>query len=163
MSHTRDQLILLDDNALLNECRVDSFRGTGHGGQKRNVTNSAVRVTHVESGVSATCDDTRSQIKNRQLALKELRRKLAIETRVSSLPSNWSIEPVPGKKTADYAVWIRRVLDTLHIADYAVGAAAAAAGVSTGRFIRLLFSDSALWREVNRQREMRGMRRLKSG
>jgi hypothetical protein len=162
MSYSRDQLIFLDDNALLNECRVDSFRGSGHGGQKRNVTNSAVRVTHVATGIAATCDDTRSQIKNRRLALAALRRRLAIEVRQACLPADWRIEPVPGKKTADYAVWIGRVLDALALSDYAVGAAAEAAGISTGRFIRLLSGEKDLWREVNNMREAKGMRRLKA-
>lgn len=161
MSFDRDAVILLSDAKLLPDCRVDTFRGSGHGGQKRNVTDSAVRVTHLESGVSATSDETRSQIKNRQLALAALRRHLAVEIRTPSLPADWRIEPVPGKKTADYAVWMGCVLDALHIADYAVGAAAESLGLSTGRFIRLLSADSSLWREVNRMREARGMKRLR--
>lgn len=163
MRFERDTVILLDDDKLLAICRVDSFRGSGHGGQKRNVTDSAVRVTHEESGLSASSDETRSQIKNRQLALMALRRKLAIEIRNATLPPGWTVEPVPGKKTAAYAVWIGRVLDALHIVNYAVGAAAESVGVSTGRLVRLLLAENLLWQAVNKQREARGMRRLKSG
>lgn len=50
----------------------DYFRGSGKGGQKRNKTESAVRCTHVESGVSYYSDETRSQHKNKILAFKKV-------------------------------------------------------------------------------------------
>ena len=63
----------MPDEALLRQCRMDVFRGTGHGGQKRNRTDSAVRLTHLATGAVAACDETRSQHQNRHLALRKLR------------------------------------------------------------------------------------------
>jgi len=65
-----------DDDALLAECRVETFRAGGPGGQHQNVTESGVRLVHLPTGVRATARDERSQHRNRALALKRLREKL---------------------------------------------------------------------------------------
>jgi len=58
------------------EIRVDVFRAKGPGGQGVNTTDSAVRIMHLPTGISVKSQETRSQIKNRQLALEILRSKL---------------------------------------------------------------------------------------
>lgn len=55
-------------------CRWDYFKGSGSGGQKKNKTSSAVRCTHTESGAIGQASDTRSQLKNRQLAFGRMAR-----------------------------------------------------------------------------------------
>ena len=65
-----------DDDALLAECRVETFRAGGPGGQHQNTTESAVRLVHVPTGVRAIARDQRSQHRNRSLALARLRGKL---------------------------------------------------------------------------------------
>ncbi|HYE57587.1 MAG TPA: peptide chain release factor-like protein [Rhodothermales bacterium] len=65
-----------DDDALLAECDVDTFRAGGPGGQHQNKVESAVRLTHRPSGLVVTARQSRSQYRNRQLALAELRRRL---------------------------------------------------------------------------------------
>lgn len=65
-----------DDRDLLKECSVETYRSSGAGGQHVNVTDSAVRLIHLPSGITVTSSKERSQHLNKQDCLEKLRLKV---------------------------------------------------------------------------------------
>lgn len=84
-----------DDDALLAECDVETFRSGGPGGQHANKVESGVRLTHRPSGLVVTSRASRSQYRNKVLALAALREKLEAanrprKSRIASRPTTAS-------------------------------------------------------------------------
>ena len=78
----KDYLPPGDSDALLAECRIETFRAGGPGGQHQNKTESAVRLTHLPTGITVIARESRSQHRNRQVALTRLRAALEERARV---------------------------------------------------------------------------------
>lgn len=160
----RDQLLGLDDDSLLRLCRQDCFRASGPGGQHRNKTDSAVRLTVPGGGVTALCTDHRSQHRNRAEALKRLRMALAIDLRLPIAPGSnpqWQGPWKLGKKDRRRPAFTAHILDVLAHHNWAVGRAADTLGISTGKLIRTLARDPQTWTAVNQARAKRGLVNLR--
>ena len=85
------------DDALLSECKVETFCSSGKGGQHANKTESAVRLTHTKSGIQVMCQDERSQYLNKTKCIKELRLRIKKHNykppaRIQTKPTKGSVE-----------------------------------------------------------------------
>ena len=165
--------LALDDDALLAQCRVDTFRVSGPGGQHRNRTDTAVRLTHEPTTISALASERRSQLQNRQQALHRLRSAIAHEVRLPvdleryTPPTQlYAVLGAPktrrlGLRHADYPRGVQRFLDLFVAVDGVVSEAAERAGVSTGALSRFIQADASLLAHCNVLRKERGLRPLR--
>lgn len=162
----------LDDERLLAECEVDTYRASGPGGQKRNKRESAVRLRHLPTGVTVIAEESRSQAENRARALRRLRKALTLKLRGPLDPSAAvprevavCIDPdgrlVVGPRDARFLPAAAAVLDVLLANSGSVAAAARRLGISTGNLSSFLASDADLLEEANRLRASFGLRRLR--
>jgi len=168
----RDACIVATDEKLLAECRMEFYRSSGPGGQHRNKTESAVRLTHLPTGVVATATERRSQHENRRHALARLRKAMALEVRQPVPPDAapagalrqvltdpaW---PRVSQKSEAYLVAAAGVLDYLEAGEAKVSDVAARLGVSTASLVKFLSLDDDLWQAANRIRQRFGQKGLK--
>ena len=164
--------LALDDDELLRQCEVDTYRGSGPGGQKRNKTSSAVRLRHAPTGVLAAASDTRSQHSNRKEALRRLRERIALEVRrpvhldpycCPAHVAGLFLRGVAGvrKPDADYLRGVQALLDLFVATGCSVRETAARVGATTGALSRFLLADDVLARRVHELRGEREMRPLR--
>lgn len=167
-----ENYLALSDEELLRACRMERFRVSGPGGQNRNRRDTAVRLTHAPTGLTAQASERRSQHQNRVEALARLRKTIALEVR---RPVNLdAYEPPPeleailprrrnqiGPRHHDFWPGAQALLDLFVAVEGSVSESAERVGLSTGALSRLLVSDPRLLRAVNGWRESRGMRPLR--
>lgn len=166
MVPTRNEFLARADAKLLAECDVETYRASGPGGQHRNTTDSAVRLTHRPTGVRATATERRSQHENRRRALTRLRKAIALEVRrpgvdAAARPRGALAEAVAdpawprvSRKGAGYLVAGAGVLDRLDAAKGRISDVAKGLGVSTASLVKFLSLDADLWQAANRIREV---------
>ncbi len=159
MTSTRDSFLELSDAGLLAECKIDCFRGTGPGGQHRNVTDSAVRLKLLSANIVAASARFRSQRQNKNDALKKIRMQLALELR-DPPGAAVSATPVVSVKNREYPGYLAGLLDIIYDSEYKIGDAASRLGASTGKLVRILARDPQAWKWINDKRTIAGMRRL---
>jgi hypothetical protein len=164
-------LRFLTDDRLLAQCRLETYRGSGPGGQKRNKTSNAVRITHLASGNSATGTESRSLRENRVHAIRRLRLKLAAELReeidpAKFEPPDWFLSiRSPNRIAAShrhefYAPAAGLILDLLKQMQGNPSHVAAMLGISTTAVIKFLEAEAQLWTAANRIRAEMDMKAL---
>ncbi|MBV8782020.1 MAG: peptide chain release factor-like protein [Phycisphaerae bacterium] len=163
--------LLHPDDRLLAECRIDHFRGSGPGGQKRNKTANGIRLTHIPTRSSATATESRSLGENKLFALRRLRLKLACELRqpidlLKFDPPDWFLELrheqhlAVSHRHTHYAAVGGLMLDLLAALNGNPAAVAINLGINTTSVIRFLEDEPAFWTAANRIRASAGLEPL---
>lgn len=167
--------LLASDDALIAQCEVDRYRASGPGGQHRNKTESAVRLRHKLTGVSAIGEDSRSQSENKLHAVRRLRSAIALEVREPVFLETYTPPPrlaklVAGgtgplgaktRHTGEYWAGIAELLDLLVANNLEIGTSAQRLGITTGALSKLLLHDDQVARVINDLRRAKGMRPLR--
>lgn len=166
MAVTRATWMKLTDAQLLAQCQVDTYRASGPGGQKRNKTNSAVRLRHPASGLIVIAEESRSQHENRQRALRRLRQAFYLQVRDCLAPAELAPDRLARReevRTArgvdgrfhlgpkDPRFWpaVGLVLDVLVAVEARVSQAAELLGTSTANVVELLRVNPKVWQQAN--------------
>jgi hypothetical protein len=167
--------LLASDDALIGQCEVDRYRASGPGGQHRNKTESAVRLRHKLTGVTAIGEDSRSQAENKVHAVRRLRSAIALGVREPVRLDNFTPSPrlaafvaagtaplgAKTKLTGEYWAAIGELLDLLVAGDLEIGTTAQRLGITTGALSKLLLHDDHVARAVNDLRRAKSMRPLR--
>ena len=168
-----DRALDLDDEALLRQCRIETTRGTGPGGQHRNKTESGVRLHHLPTGCIGQAFERRSQHQNRGEALVRLRRAIALEVRSLVDLASYQVPPalaalLPGHRGGPvgpnnlrYWSGVQLLLDLFVALDCSVGETAQQLGISTGALSRALVGSPELMTAANALRATRGLHPLR--
>ncbi|CAN5912668.1 hypothetical protein BH11MYX2_BH11MYX2_02560 [soil metagenome] len=171
----RDGYVLASDDALIAQSEVDRYRASGPGGQHRNKTESAVRLRHKLTGVSAIGEDSRSQSENKLHAVRRLRSAIALQVRepisldgytpstrlAAFVAAGTSPLGKNTKLTGAYWAAIGELLDLLVAGELEIGTTAQRLGITTGALSKLLLHDDSVARTVNDARRARQMRPLR--
>jgi hypothetical protein len=171
----RGDYLLASDDALIGQCEVDRYRASGPGGQHRNKTESAVRLRHKPSGITAIGEDSRSQAENKLHAVRRLRQAIALGVREPVELDGYAASPrlaalVRGgtaplgaktRLTGEFWAAIAELLDLLVAGELEIAATAQRLGITTGALSKLVLHDDHIARAVNDLRRSRNLRPLR--
>lgn len=168
------------DQELMSQCEMGTFKTSGPGGQHRNKRESAVRLKHLPTGITAQASEDRSQHMNRASALSRLRTLIALRVRnpvdlegyspprelLQILPKSSSIRTSDignqiGPNNPKFVFGMQALLDLLYAVDGSVSEAAKFLGLSTGALSRLILSDDSLRLAINELRASKDMKPLR--
>ncbi|KAJ3708247.1 hypothetical protein LUZ61_011952 [Rhynchospora tenuis] len=172
--------LTFSDEELMAQCEMDTYKTSGPGGQHRNKRETAVRLKHLPSGITAQAGEDRSQHKNRASALSRLRTLIALKVRnqidleaysppielLQILPLKSTIRGSDvgnqiGPKNPKFVPGMKALLDLIYSVEGSVSEAAKILGLSTGALSRLILSDDSLRVAVNEIRASKGLKPLR--
>ena len=159
MDLNREKLLNLSDEELVSLCSVDPYKSTGNGGQKKNKTSSAIRMTLKDSSISVTESGDRQQSVNKKRAIRKMRMAIAMELRDEA--KKWEGQLDMNAKNSQYPAFLACLIDNLVEKNWQVSDVAKLFDISTGRFIKILAKDDNLWQYVNQQRQRNNLKPLK--
>ena len=163
--------LTITDQQFLNQCSLDPYIASGPGGQKRNRTYSAVRVTHRPTGLAVVAEESRSQHENRARACRRLKILLALRLRAQPV-DGWNLpkallpyfKPVIQRmnpKNERYALFCAAMLDLLYQERGSLSQTARALGISTGQCGQLFVISKDLMAAANGIRAQFGLKPIK--
>jgi len=163
----------LEDAELLKGCSVEIGRVSGPGGQNRNRRDTAVWIVHRETGIESQASERRSQCENRSMALKRLRRRLAVNARVAvnrdrpEVSALWAARRQGDKLSVNpehrnYPTLLAEALDLVVARRFDLAGAAGKLGVTMSQLSRLIRHDKAAFAAINTGRADVGLPPLRS-
>jgi len=174
-----ERWLALSDEGLAAQCRFERFRVSGPGGQHRNKTDSAVRVTHQPSGAVGFASERRSQHQNRAVALARLRQAIALEVRSGVdldlyhpppalqrvLPRSVETESPRtervGPKHREFWTGVAPLLDLFEAVRGSTSDCSSKIGCSSNQVTKLFASEPHLWAAANAIRQRHGLSPLR--
>ncbi|MBY0585919.1 peptide chain release factor-like protein [bacterium] len=165
----RDDWLALSDERLLGSCHEDFYRASGPGGQKRNKTESAVRLRHQETGLIVVATESRSRQENRERALRRMREAIAFRLRLpvseSDLPPILMQAVAQGlrvsKRHESFLMTSALILDRVDHDQGKVSMTADQLSVATSSLVRFLKTTPELWEATQQLRDKHGLAHLR--
>lgn len=168
MSHPASEPI----ESFLRSCTMTRLRRSGPGGQRRNKVETAVRLTHVPTGLTAEASEARSPERNRHRAIFRLRLKLALAHRCPIKIAAYTPSPALRRHTFgtrlriavehdDLPTILAEVLDVLGALDHDQVRTAELLRISPTQLVKLLAMEPQALEQLNQSRRARGLRPLR--